>query len=756
MTLSDADIMRQLMSTFIDEANEHLDALNRQLLDLEKSGAQGDQALLEDIFRDAHSLKGAARAVDATTIEATAHGLESVFSAKKCGKLEFSAEVYDLLYQAIDQISSDLKMLTAVDGGEPSADSALLARLAEITDPDAADRKKSEPVREKKGYLPGSSRPPQSNRGHEETVRVSTKKLDALMTHVEELLVSKIRTEQRVAELKEIKDTLSDWQKSWFKSRGTYDRLRRQPAQGDLSEMLGFLSENQENLKQMWLKNSDLLQDFSKDSTRISLITEDLQEDIRKVRMLPVATLFESYKRMVRDLAKEQNKQVELVIEGEQTEIDKKLIEGIKDPLMHILRNSVDHGIEDKATRNAAGKPAVGTIWLRAGQQGNAIKVEVEDDGRGLNTAKIKKAALEKRVITPQEEKTISDEDVRFLIFQSGFSTASEVTNVSGRGVGLDVVKTNIEELNGLVSIDGGARGGTKLSFTLPLTLSTSRVLLVKCADQSFAIPTSAVERIIRIDRDEVFTVGNRDAIRVGERSMSLIKIADALGLEELEEDRHESQKLSIIILGAAEKRVAFAVGGLLGETEIVIKSLGKMLSRVRNISGATILGNGKVVMILNITDLIKSARRYGTHDQSRIEPGGGEARVRELVSTPADKHILIVDDSITTRILEKNILESAGYDVTLAKDGVEAFENLQEKPFDLMIADIEMPRMDGFELTTKVKKDQGLGGLPIILVTALDSAADRERGLDSGADAYIVKHSFDQKNLLEAIEQLI
>lgn len=754
MGITDEEIMRQLMATFKLEADEHLQAMNGLLLKLEKN--QDDSAvqpLIEAVFREAHSLKGAARAVDAGLIESVSHGIENVFAAAKRGEIGAGPVLFDLLYEALDLISAGLAALA--EGREPDHETGdLLERLESAaagevfhrrrkTDPapDSAPKSADNELRATNSGVGAAS---------EETIRVSTRKLDALMTHVEELLVSKIRTEQRLAELKEIKSALGDWHKSWLKTRGSYDRMRRNSG-ADFPDIVEFLADNSQNLKTAWLETSNLHQDLSKDTMRLSLITEDLQEDIRRVRMLPVATLFKGFGRMVRDLAREQGKQIELVITGEETELDKKVIEGIKDPLMHLLRNSVDHGIEKPEARMAKGKPAGGTIRLSAGQQGNGLLIEVEDDGDGVDVGRVREMALAKGLISSQELKTLTDEDAQYLIFASGFSTASTISNVSGRGVGLDVVKKNIEQLNGMVNVTTHRHGGTKFSINLPLTMSTSRVLLVNCSGEIYAIPTSSVERIIRVAKKDIYTVGAKETIDVSGRSLSLVRLSELLELPEGSAATNED-KLSVIILGAAEKRVAFAVDALEGETEIVIKNLGKMISRVRNVSGATILGTGKVVIILNIGDMVKSAKTYGhrKHDQALQEEADTD------LSHIKAKTVLVVDDSITTRIMEKNILESAGYQVFLANDGIEALATLRINRCDLVLSDVDMPRMNGFDLTQKVKRDDRLRDMPVILVTALDSAADRERGLEAGADAYMIKHEFDQKNLLETIEQLI
>ncbi len=756
MSLSEEQIMQQLMSTFKDEAEEHLEVINKQLLELEKNPSGETQELLQEVFREAHSLKGAARAVEATAVETCAHSIESMFAAAKRGELSLGPAEFDLLYEGLDFMTTALS--AAVEGTPAPDQIGLQRRLSSVLAKCATDQNsarvpapeaKQAPIEPKPSQGPGPETTPAPKKGGsaEETVRVSTRKLDALMTHVEELLVSKIRTEQRVAELKSLRNSLQEWQKTWQKKRSAYDKLRREPRE-DNREIITFLGENQENLKYFWSHTNSLLQEFSKDSMRMSLITEELQEDIRRARMLPVASVFESFKRTVRDLARQQGKQVNLVICGTETELDKKLIEGIKDPLMHIIRNSVDHGIETPEIRVAAGKPAAGTIQLSASQQGNGIKIEVEDDGAGIDCEKIRAKAQAKGMISAQEARSLSDDDARLMIFQSGFSTATKVTSVSGRGVGLDVVKTNIEKLNGLVTVTASPGGGTRISLSLPLTLSTSRVLLIEVSGETFAVPTTSVERIVRANAEDIFTVGDKNVIQIEGRSISLVGVSDVLELP-AKLKKGGSSKLPVIVLGAAEKRVAFVVDSLVGEMEIVIKSLGKMLSRVRNVSGATVLGSGQVVMILNVADMIKSARgvsyRSAASDRTATEAG-----------TKKSVAVLVVDDSITTRIMEKNILESAGYRVTMAQDGVEALETLKQQHFDLIVSDVDMPRMNGFELTTRVKESDELQELPVVLVTSLDSAADKAQGLECGADAYIVKHSFDQRDLLDTIKQLV
>lgn len=762
----DDEIAQQLMGTFKVELEEHLQAINKSLLSLEKAAKKSDRDLLfEEIFREAHSLKGAACAVGIDSIEEIAHQMESVFAAAKREEIDFTAELFDLVYEGVDKIGQAME--AHLKGDELAFDlHNFLARLGAANESrslsnDDVPLKKSgggsaETEKEALFETEHKDEKSQPNRKTEvktevkieETIRVATKKLDYLMSHVEELLVARIRTEQRLVDLRELHTFLTNWSKNWFKIKGFYDKLSRQTVkEKELNGIVKFLEINDRHLRHMSSQMARLLQESSKDNMRMSLITEDLQHDIRKVRMLPVSTIFNSYERTVRDIARQQSKEVQLQVYGSGTELDKKIIEGMKDPIMHLVRNCVDHGIESPEERIAKSKPRSATISIRAFQQGGTIMVEVEDDGRGINVDTIKATAAAKSLSTPHELKNMNDKDALFLIFKSGFSTSPIITNVSGRGVGLDVVRQNIEQLNGLIDVESTQGKGTKFTLSLPITLTTSRVLLAKVGNETYAIPTSSIERILSVKYDDISTVAGKAAIKVSDRPISMVRLDEVLELPAAEKEIGPDEKLTVIVLGSAEKRIAFIVDSLVGETEIVIKSLGKQMSRVRNVSGATILGTGKVVVILNVADMIKSAR---------VVESRGVALFKNKQTESALQNILVVDDSITTRTLEKNILESVGFSVALAKDGREAFEALKNNRFDLVVSDVDMPMMSGLELTSKVRRDEELKDMPIILVTALESQKDRERGIEVGADAYIVKSDFDQKNLVETIKQLI
>jgi len=797
----DDDIMRQLRALFKVEAAEHIQAMNRDLLALERNPAEKERiALLEEIFREAHSLKGAAGAADIGEVEATAHRLESVFGAAKDGEIELTPDLCDVLYDGIDAVSIvveaaledrphglDLPDLFArLDAAEEGQITPIAERRPEAASlaiegrmpPEVEYREQEamggelpllvEPTTPTPTIMPQPRPKPQSPRATpvvEETIRVATGKLDALMAQAGELLVAGLKIGQRLQEVGEISHTIEDWNREWLKIRAEYSHLLQSDGHKELRSLLKFLHLNQQRLKTLTTQTSDLWRGFSRDALHLSRVTTDLGEEVMKVRMLPVSTVFDLLPRMVRDLTREKGKQVDLHIEGGETELDRKVLEEIKDPLIHLLRNCVDHGIEIPEDRLKAGKPPHGTIAMAAFQKGGHIVIKAIDDGAGINVEKVKKKALQANLISPEDMETMSDDEAIQLIFVSGLTTTSVVTATSGRGVGMDVVRKNIESLHGHVDVDSVFGEGTTFTLTLPLTLATTQELLVQVGDQTFGIPISSVERIQRIQQQDIRMVEGKEAILVDSDPVSLVYLASVLELplqEEKLSSNDKMNKIPVVILRATKRRVAFLVDGVVGQQESVVKSLGTQLSRVRNVAGATILGTGQVIMTLNPTDLIKSARGAGGRRlvTARTSPsagsGRGQAQEKEMEAEVKRQTILVVDDASTIRNLEKNILEMAGYDVKVATDGVEALSILQSNSCDLIVSDVLMPRMDGFELTTSVRKDPEIGELPIILVTALESQKDKERGLEVGADAYIIKSTFDQTNLLQTIEQLI
>ncbi len=791
-----ADPSTELLALFREEAEEYLDGLTQGLLNLELS-AEGEArtALVREISRVAHSLKGAARTVNLHQIETVAHNMEALFDAALKGALNFSADKADVLYDGLDVIRA---LLTGGDGAElqPKVDS-VIARLQAISGQDPAAKPPpkrsppskppepapeavpapSQPAAEGLAAAPAEPSPKPTERATEATtIRVSIQKLDALMAQASELLVSSISLEQRLADVRHARDRHVQWRKAWRKARPAYARLSRermaQEVEGraadqadaatdgtgreggestsryevDLAALLDFVNLTQRYMRESAAQLLALDQSMSQDHLRMSMVTGDLQDGVRRVRMLPFETILGGFQRMVRDLSRELSKEINFNVIGEQVELDKRVLEALKDPIMHLLRNAVDHGIEPPEERAKAGKDLVGYVTLIVEQRGSEILITIGDDGRGIDPEKVKRAAVQAGKISKAEADVLDDEDALQLIFLPGLSTKDRVTTTSGRGIGMDVVRQNVERLRGSVIVQNRPGLGTVFQLTVPVSLTTMHCMLARVGQETYAIPVSAIERIVEITGDDVHTVKGRQVIKLGRRPVTLASLADVL--ERPHRPTALDEKQLTVILRSGDKLVAFLVDDLLSEQELVVKNLGKEMVRVRNVAGVTVLGTGQVVVILNPSDLIKSA-----HASTRQR-----AFVREASEEQArpKARILVVDDSITTRTLEKNILEAAGYQVITANDGQEAFDLVQHTRCDLIISDVEMPRMDGFRLTEALKQDEELKQVPLILVTSRDSPSDRERGIMAGADAYIIKSTFDQGELLETIGQLL
>lgn len=757
-------IRQQLIDSFKTEQQEHIQKINAGLLALEKKPpAAEQQAILKEIFREAHSLKGAARAVGLTAIESLGHALESLLLSAKEGRLTFAPELFDLLYQTLDAIELVMSQLEAGNSTPPAKVVVLLARLDEAVAQAEAQRggvaEAQQPEQELTTERPEEQDSPEALEDEEitlqpanpadETIRVSVNKLDALMDQFSELLGVKIRTEQRLAEVRQLETFAATWHKDWLALRSSYSNLVRNGHQSqgkEIAALLDFAQENQERLRSLNSRSNTLYRQLANDTLRMSLIIDELQEEIKRVRMLPLSTITTTFGRMVRDLAREQNKQISLTIKGGETELDKRVLEQIKDPLTHLLRNAVDHGLETAAERQQARKAAEGQIVLAASQQGNNVIISVSDDGVGLDIPAIRLAAVRKGLLSKAEAEKLSEAEVANLIFNSGLSTRKIITDISGRGVGLDVVRQNVEQLHGLLEVSFKPGQSATFTMTLPLTLASSRGLLVQAGGQTFALPLSTVERLLRVERSAIASVGGGEAISYQGKPVALAWLEDLL---ELPSGPKEADPLTIVIVAVAEKRLGLIVDNLAGEQEIVMKSLGKQLAKVGGIAGATVLGTGQVILVLHAADLVKLAGRKASRVSTLSKAKPEERQQR--------KTILVVDDSITTRTLEKNIMEAAGYEVKLATDGEEALALLVTEGLpDLIVSDVNMPRLDGFELTSRVRQDKRYADIPVILVTSLDSPADKARGIEVGADAYIVKSKFDQGNLLETVEQLV
>jgi two-component system chemotaxis sensor kinase CheA len=787
MAAADSDFLKNLRATFKVEAEEHVGGISAGLIGLERAPTADERKkIVEIIFREAHSLKGAARSVNAAEIEKICQVLESVFAALKGEGVGLSAELFDTLHSAVDELGPLLatlddertvhekrrirelvrKLQAAIEveadapaaGEGPASLSSedLLTARAE----GQGEEKLSAPGRPGGGAVRQVEPAQGEKAGHAKTIRITTAKLDALLLQAEEMLSTKLSARQRAAELRQSGAALAAWRKEWAKAHADARPLR-QPAEGDgarngrrkedaqLKRLVEFLDRNSAFLKSHEGELAALARAAEEEARALGGMVDNLLADMKKVLMLPAATLLEVFPKVARDLARDQGKEVELVMRGGEVEIDRRILEEVKDPLIHLVRNSVDHGIEKPEERARKGKPPRGTLTLAVTQKsGSEVEIVVADDGAGVDLQEVKAAALRSGVVTKDEFERLDERERRQLIFRSGLSTSPLITDISGRGLGLAIVEERVERLGGALALESVAGAGATFRITLPLTLATFRGILVRAGSEIFVVPTVSVRRVLRLREEEAGTVENRKTIKFDGQLVPLVRLGDALGVPASDAARDSTGHAHVVVLGTAERRTGFLVDEILDEREVLVKSLGRQLSRVPNVAGATVLGTGRLVPILNVSDLLKSAARTdgaATGASASADKVEGER-----------KSILIAEDSLTARTLLKNILESAGYEVTAAADGAAALAELKTGDYDLLVSDVEMPRMDGFELTTKVREDERLSDLPVVLVTSLDSREDRERGVDAGANAYIVKSSFDQSNLLEVIRRMV
>lgn len=481
-------------------------------------------------------------------------------------------------------------------------------------------------------------------------------------------------------------------------------------------------------------EGEEFLEELNQVVSMISLVTTDLQIAVMKTRMLPIGKVFNKFPRMIRDLSRELNKKIELEIEGEETELDKSIVEEIGDPLVHIVRNSCDHGIETPEIRTQKGKVEGGKITLKAYNEGNHIVVQITDDGKGLNTAFLKQKSVEKGVISQKEADNMSDKEAYALIFKPGFSTAAKVTNVSGRGVGMDVVKTNIEKLNGIIDIESEVDVYTTIKLKIPLTLAIIQALLVGVQEEYYAIPLASVLETVRITQDEIYTVENRQVLRLRDEVLSLVYLADIFDVKRVFEGYDHTY---VVVLGLAESKIGVIVDSLVGQEEIVIKNLGEYLKGMVGIAGATIRGDGGVTLIVDVAAIMHMAKGIKSQPMTTSETKGSKTK-----SSPSDYTVMIVDDSKTDRKIMRSALNPLNVNIIEASDGVDALTKLKSGEFDVdgMLVDIEMPRMDGYTLATEIRKYNKYKSLPLIAVTSRNSKSDRMRGVEAGMNEYITK----------------
>ncbi|MEW6351845.1 MAG: hybrid sensor histidine kinase/response regulator [Thermodesulfobacteriota bacterium] len=806
----------ELRDLFRIESGEQLLALDRGLLELEKD--PDNRPLLEEVFRQIHSLKGGVRMLLLPDMEAIAHRFESVLGAARKGELHLTSEILDPLFRALDALR---KLAHEAVTGEPAAVTVpeVLAQLVlPATTPTSPEGPLPEQAAERIGTAePGESvsdagvrveivgepaalseqpigspsddrfpsgpqptaflqsvsgpGPRASGTGAQtepteaglpaadvggfriETIRVSTDKLDGLMPLVGELGVTKNRLAHRLTAIEEIIGVWENLQRTRRALQATLNEIGRKSENGWTRAVLEHHAQEQKLFAELG-KSLDAVRIMTyEDGSRLESIAGNLEDGIRSIRLLPMGTLFDLFPRMVRDLARGKGKEARLLTLGEETPADKRVIEEIKDPLMHMIRNAIDHGIESPDEREAAGKPRMGSIELKAYQTSAKVVVELKDDGRGIDIEAVKSTALKTRVRTAAELEAMTPDELYALILVSGFSTSTFVSDVSGRGIGLDVVRVNVERLKGKIQIQSVPGRGSTFRLELPVTMATVRALVVAVAGHKYAIPLEYVEAIRLVSDPDIFPMQGHETIVRDSVPLSVVRLVDLLELQErFESERgpeevpeQKAHAVACVVIASGSERVGLLVDELVDELEIVLKPLNALLRRVRNVAGSTILGTGEVCIVLAAQGLLKSAQK-----RSPAAP-----RTAEKEEVKRTRVILMAEDSLTTRTQMKRILEGAGYEVVAAVDGLDAINKIPTRPFDALVTDVMMPNMDGLTLTQKLRENPKYKELPIILVTTLSSDEDRRRGLQAGASAYITKPAFDQKVFLDTLRRL-
>ena len=824
----------ELRDVFKIASEEHLQKIDEGLLYLEQH--PGDSAKLEELLRETHSLKGDAGMLAVKNVASLAHQIEHILGGVKRGETELNRDISDRLSQGLDAIRKLVdEAVTGEDSGvntfyvlasmmgasnqpqletptaEPISSQIHEEELVKMqftdseTAPSETNSETSSAANLDNNYsfstlqseqelllqaqnLPtasgaataSASQPTVSGSSSSsyriETIRVATQNLDDLMTQAGELTVTKTRLVHRLSDIEKLTNLWETWTREAFMNRLAFHQIETEQngskKNAIVIQLQNYYQRTEERLERLGTLVNRLKNRFHEDTARLELITEELESEIRTLRLLPLSTIFNLFPRAVRDLAKREGKEVELVIEGAETRADKRILEEMKDPLMHMIRNAIDHGIETQEERKKLGKLPVATLRIKGYQTASNIIIEVADDGRGLNLDRIKQTAIKRNICTLEELANMTENQIQSLIFAAGFSTRTFVTEVSGRGVGLDVVRTNVEALKGSIQVESISGKGCTFRLQVSTSLATANVLIVAVEGIAYALPIEFIETAKLVAYDDIFAIEGKSTIVSDGQPLSVAYLVDLLELKNRgwlpnnREWRQESwrevnrqiqgefltsnsAKMSCIILKVGEERLGLFIDALIDEQDVVIKPQSKLLKRVRNVSGATILGTGEVCMVLNPHDLIKSVRKQVS---SR-----GVSGARSPIETVSRKQvILLAEDSIATRTQEKRILEGAGYEVVTAVDGLDALNKLKTRYFDALISDVQMPNLDGLGLTIKIRQQREYSDLPIILVTSLASDEDRKRGADAGANAYIPKGTFNQDVLIETLKRLV
>ena len=749
------DDMQEILEDFLVEAFELIEQIDHDLVELESNPE--DLELLNRIFRVAHTVKGSSSFLNFDVLTKLTHHMEDVLNKARHGELKITPDIMDVVLESVDMMKALLRSIRErgndVDAGVNISD--ICDRLTAINEgKDISSSKPKEEVKEEAKEPSAMDQEPE--------VDVNSLSEAEVEAEIERLLkVRKAEDQARREKQKQNEQSEAPAPKvetSAPKESKPQQKESNTPAQSsasaveqtirvevkrldNLMNLIGELVLGKNRLLKIYddveerYEGEKFLEELNQVVSQLSLVTTDIQLAVMKTRMLPIAKVFNKFPRMVRDLSRELGKQIDLEISGEETELDKSIVEEIGDPLVHIIRNSCDHGIEDPKDRLAAGKPEKGVIELKAYNEGNHIVVEIVDDGKGIDALAVKMKALERGLITEREVDNMTDKEAFSLIFKPGFSMAKQVTNVSGRGVGMDVVKTNIEKLNGIIDIDSEVGRGTIMKLKIPLTLAIIQSLLVGSQEEFYAIPLASVKEAVRVPVDDIYTIEGKNVLRLRDEVLSLVRLSDLFGVKQIFESGDQTY---VVVINVADSKLGIIVDSLIGQEEIVIKSLGNYLQNIRGIAGGTIRGDGKVTLIVDVGMIMDMAKEIKIDIRASMESSAQMSKKEK----PSDYKVLIVDDSKMDRTIMQKSLEPIGVTVLEATNGIEALNIVKsgDHSIDAMLIDIEMPRMDGYTLAGEIRKYSKYRNLPLIAVTSRTSKSDRLRGVEVGMTEYITK----------------
>lgn len=783
----------RFIAAFLSEAEDYIRILEQGLVRLEKE--TGDIPLINELFRAAHTLKGCSRMMGYTEISDKAHAIEDILGRVKEGKETLPGPNAEAVFRLLDDVKAGIAVVagkapapapTPAAAPVPEAPVKAETKPAEVSPAAAAPAAaapvpvpvsvssapvKKAPVLPPNGNGNGNGKkaapPPREEmaapaQAEEEYMRVPLSRINELLNLMGEIVVNKVKSSHKVDTFKRlcrdvrvVERQLHDLKNLAKEALGIPDEVifyqgNILRASAEMSKAAGFFSRLHEmelELSRVRTSIGKITDNVQTEFFHLNPVIEELQHKMKEIRMLPCSTIFDGFPRLVRDLAHECGKEIDLRIDGSQTELDKKVLESVRGPLIHILRNAVDHGIEPAEERRKAGKPSAGVIAIRAAQERGRVMIEISDDGRGIDLEEVRTTAVRKGIATEEDLAEMTEQEILHLVFAPGFSTSLMITDVSGRGVGLDVVRSELEKLKGTVNLTSRPGEGTSLRIELPITIAVLEVLLIEAGGHRWAFPVSHSQKNIQVTGDAVSTIQNRLMVRTEGRWIPAMILSDVLGLRSDSAPRHakkEKEVYTVLIVQSMHKEVGFVIDRILGQDEVFLKGFGSHLDRVTGMGGAAVLADGSLVLILDPHDIIR-------HAQS-AEPA---SRIRKGKDRQRRKRILVVEDSLTTRELEKSILENSGYEVQTAIDGLDGMEKLQSSEFHAIVSDIQMPRMDGFEFCREVKLNDKFHEIPFVFVTALAKDEEKRRGLELGAQAYITKKQFDQGNLLDTIERL-